>query len=78
MLFKSFLLILTDFSFWMGGGGGGGDWGLGYHSMEFSDFAGVFEFPGTYARTYPTRTYRYFQFEYTMFISNNRASFHLW
>ena len=36
LFFKSFLLILTNFSFWQG------DWTLVYHSMKRRDFPDIF------------------------------------
>ena len=64
-IFKIFLLVLTKFLFWQG------DWTLGYHSMRFF----VFFLCGHSARHFwkPMR-----QLIYSMFISNNCASFHLW
>ena len=58
-----FLLGLTKFSFWQG------DCTLGYHSIWF----GHFPDPKSYFVRQLLR-----QLLYTMFISNNRASFHLW
>ena len=36
LFFKSFLLVLTAFSFWQGG------WALSYHPVEFRDFPDIF------------------------------------
>ena len=57
------MLGLTKFSFWQG------DCTLGYHSIWF----GHFPDPKSYFVRQLLR-----QLLYTMFISNNRASFHLW
>ena len=68
MNFMSFLLILTKFSFCRGDGT------LGYHSVWFTDFPDVSWFPKI--RSVNWQFVR--QALYTMFISTNRASFHLW
>ena len=65
--FGAFLLVLTKFLFWRGGG-----WTLGYHSMEFRHLTDISYFP----RILSLKSFGN-SFVYTMFISNNRPSFHL-
>ena len=62
-IFRSFFLVLTKFSFFQGG------WALPYHSRKFRVFPNISLFPKILSLKL---------FVYTMFISNNRASFHLW
>ena len=58
------MLVLTKISFWQE------DWVLGYYSMEFRHFPDIFLSLVVRQLMRP--------FLYTMFLSNNRASFHLW
>ena len=69
LFFKSFLLALTKFSIWQR------DWALGYNSMKFRHSPCISWFPKVLSEA--TRIYLVRQLVYTMFISNNRASFHL-
>ena len=40
-IYRGFLLLLAEFSFWWGGGLGAGRWALGYHFMEFGLFPNI-------------------------------------
>ena len=69
MFFKGFSLVLVEWLFWQGG------WALGFHPMEFRYIPDISKFPKILnLNSFGTRR----QLVYNMFVSSNRASFHLW
>ena len=63
---KGFLMVLAKLLFWPG------DWALGYYSMEFRHFLDISWFPKMLSlKSSATWVYH-------VYLSNNRASFHLW
>ena len=63
LFFKSFLLVLTKFSFWLG------DWTLGYHSVKFRHLPQIFWFPKIQLVWQLVR-----QLVHTMFVSDDLVS----
>ena len=64
LFFKSFRLVLKKNSFWQG------DWSSVCYSSRFWDFLDFSSFP----KILNLKSF----YKYTLFITNNRASFHLW
>ena len=66
-IFRDFFASISE-NFILAGG-----WALGYHSMEFRHLTDISYFP----KILSLKSFGN-SFVYTMFISNNRPSFHLW
>ena len=70
LFFKSFLLVLTKLSFWLG------DWALGYHSMMFRQFPGISKFPKILSlKSFGSL---WDNLVCSIFVNNNRPSFQSW